>query len=74
MNHRKHCTTTIDEIRRCLTEGLSLRQTAQRLNCSPQGLMQACSLLEELNIKNRRLQPTDRKVCAHNPFGLSAMH
>lgn len=69
MNDRKYFTTTVDEIRACLQEGLTLRQTAERLNCSIQGLQQACSLLQELNVKTvRKEQPA--RVAAHDPFSI----
>ena len=70
MNHRKWCKTTLEEVQSCLAQGMSLRQIADKLNCSPQGLRQACSLLEELNIENRR-DRVDRTVPAHNPFGMA---
>ena len=68
MNERKHFMTTIEEIRACLDEGLTLNQTADRLNCSIQGLRQACSLLQELNHKTARKEVT--RVAAHDPFSI----
>lgn len=68
MNDRKYFTTTVDEIRACLQEGLTLRQTAERLNCSIQGLQQACSLLQELNVKTVRKETA--MVAAHDPFSI----
>ena len=50
MNYRKHCKTSVAEIRACLLRGMSLRETARELNCSLQGLRQAASLLEDLEI------------------------
>lgn len=50
MNYRKHCKTSIAEIRACLLRGMSLRETARELNCSLQGLRQAASLLEDLEV------------------------
>jgi hypothetical protein len=69
MNERKHFMTNIQEIRHCLDEGLTLRQTAERLNVSIQGLRQAASLLQELNHKTIRKQPPER-VAAHDPFSI----
>ena len=69
MNERKHFTTTVEEIKQCLAEGLTLRQTAERLNCSIQGLRQACSLLQELNHKTVRKEPPARPN-AHDPFSI----
>jgi hypothetical protein len=68
MNERKHFTTTVEEIRACLQEGLTLRQTAEQLNCSLQGLRQAASLLQELNVKTVRKAP--ERVAAHDPFSI----
>jgi hypothetical protein len=65
MNERKHFLTNIQEIRQCLDEGLTLRQTAERLQCSIQGLQGAVSLLQELNPKTRAQRWT---VLAHNPW------
>ena len=73
MNERKHFMTTVEEIRQCLDEGLTLRQTAERLNCSIQGLRQACSLLQELNHKTARKPPVER-VAAHDPFSICRMN
>lgn len=73
MNHRKHFTTTVEEIRQCLQEGLTLRQTAERLNCSIQGLRQACSLLQELNVKTMRKEQPAR-LNAHDPFSICRMN
>lgn len=50
MNQRKHHKTSIAEIRACLQRGMSLRETAAELNCSLQGLRQAASLLEDLEV------------------------
>lgn len=70
MNTRKHSRTTVREIQTLMAQGKSLRQISAELNCSPQGLRQACSLLEELNEETR--PQFSREVAAHNPWGLRA--
>ena len=69
MNHRLYSKTTMEEIKQCFDMGLSLRQTAEKLNCSPQGLRQACSLLDELNLESRKSR-INRQTRANDPFGL----
>lgn len=65
MNHRKHSRTSLDDIRKCLARGMSLKQTAAELDCSLQGLRQAYSLLEDLQDV-----PRTQALCAHDPFGI----
>lgn len=73
MNRRKHSRTTLSEIQQCLSRGMSLKQTAETLNCSMQGLRQACSLLEELNHETRS-DGLSWRAMPNDPFGLASRH
>ena len=66
MNTRKYSMTTLDEIQSCRQRGMSVREIAQELNVSLQGLQQVFSMLVEL----RGHPPERAHLRAHNPFGL----
>ena len=66
MNHRKYSMTTLDEIQSCRQRGMSVREIAQELDVSLQGLQQVFSVLMELRGHPREIV----HLAAHNPFGL----
>ncbi len=65
MNTRRYATTTIDEIIKRRSWGMSLVQISKDLAVSLQALRAAQSLLEEL-----QQQPRKRQTWANNPFRL----